>query len=432
MKSTNIRAVVQFQEEKIAIIFEEGLDEQAFLQNCLEEFRLDPVDWNLFEIVNKNLNCKIRTPRHLRHEDELLLLRPIHSQSLSRSISKLNEEFMQKASLDISYISNESFENIQEIISSKQDLESNLNDLIEAQIGEINDEEESITSESNTDQEEINLDELNNQKYEDRDELKTKIILDWGAKNKMKLGFRTGEKVLVKEETRVSIIQCSKREKLGCPFYLEFRTDKGSKIYKLESYWNIHNHGLDKYDSAKSINKEILEKINELKSLAKSNGELTKAINKNFKTNFHPQTIYHQINKLKEQEMGKMTQYAQFFIKMLEEDVQKYQGFYQAKYNGDQFEGCCYVSKRMKRLLEYFSGVLVIDASHKTNRFNLPFLDIAVINNYGQTCTVFFSLLADQKYESYEWSLLNFQKQLKNMPDVVFSDDELALRKGKF
>ena len=188
---------------------------------------------------------------------------------------------------------------------------------------------------------------------------------------------------------------------------------------------------MNKYDSAKSINKAILDKICELKNVAKSNNELTKLVNKKFQKNFHPQIIYHQINKMKDEEIGKTTQDAQFFIKMLEEDSLKYGSYYKPKFNEDKLEGCCYMSKRMKRLGEFFSGLIIIDASHKTNRFNLPLLDVAVINNYGQTCTVFFSLLPNQKYESFEWSLFNLQKQLRNMPDVIFSDDEEALRKGK-
>ena len=101
-----------------------------------------------------------------------------------------------KRQVSISQNPDENFEQSLQV-SSKQEGESNLNDLIEAEIEEINDEEESLTSEDNIDQEEIN--------FQDH--------FRWGAKNKMKLGFRTGEKVLVKEETRVSIIQCPKREK---------------------------------------------------------------------------------------------------------------------------------------------------------------------------------------------------------------------------
>jgi len=89
------------------------------------------------------------------------------------------------------------------------------------------------------------------------------------------------------------------------------------------------------------------------------------------------------------------------------------------------------MSKRMKLLLDHFSDVIIIDASHGTNRFNLPFLDIVVINNYGQTCLSYFSLLSNHQFSSFQWSLQKFKSQLKKMPKVIFSDDEEALRKGK-
>ena len=38
----------------------------------------------------------------------------------------------------------------------------------------------------------------------------------------------------------------------------------------------------------------------------------------------------------------------------------------------------------MKNLLEHFSDVIIIDTSHKTNRFNLAFLDVVVIINTGK------------------------------------------------
>jgi len=54
----------------------------------------------------------------------------------------------------------------------------------------------------------------------------------------MKLNFRTRERVLIKEEIKVTMILCSKKEKLGCPFYLEFKRDRNTKLYKLDSFWN--------------------------------------------------------------------------------------------------------------------------------------------------------------------------------------------------
>jgi len=41
---------------------------------------------------------------------------------------------------------------------------------------------------------EIDVDELRNQRFLNRDELKEKIIITWGAKNKMNLNFRSQRK----------------------------------------------------------------------------------------------------------------------------------------------------------------------------------------------------------------------------------------------
>ena len=95
---------------------------------------------------------------------------------------------------------------------------------------------------------------------------------------------------------------------------------------------------------------------------------------------------------------------------MLEDDNQKRSGFYKAKFLGEnQFDGCSYMSQRMINLMHYFWDVIIVDVSHGTNRFNLPFLDVILINNLGQSCFCYFSLLPNQKYESFLWSLENFK-----------------------
>ena len=444
MNYSSIRAVIQYQEEKIAIVFEKDLREQEFLQICLQEFLLDPQGWNNFELVNVKLDCKIKTPKYLRQEDEFLLLRPSRFKFGCASQVLQEESFKTKTSLksvDASFTSINNEVILGEILASKEegeeDKEAEDDGLLEIEPFVL--QEQSQQTEKNEGEEEkenvnldeckINLDNLISKSFANRTDLKNQVIIEWGLQNKMKLNFQTRERVLIKEDCKITTILCSKKEKLGCPFYLEFKTEKNS--YKLYSYWNVHNHNLNKYDPSKSIDNQIMDKIRELKAIAKSNHELTKSINKTFNKNFHPQTIYHQVKKMKDEEMGKVTEDAQVFIKMLEEDVIKYGGVYNSRFIENKLQGCCFSSKRMIGLLEFFSDVLVVDASHKTNRFNLPVLDVILINNYGQSCTCFFSLMPNQKYDSFEWSLSNFQKQLKKTPKVIFSDDEEALRKGK-
>ena len=84
----------------------------------------------------------------------------------------------------------------------------------------------------------------------------------------------------------------------------------------------------------------------------------------------------------------------------------------------------------MKKVLNSFKDVLIIDTSHKVNRFNMPILDVAVVNNLGKTVCCFFALLPNHKYESFFWALNHLKLQITGTPGVIFSDEEEALTKG--
>jgi hypothetical protein len=275
----------------------------------------------------------------------------------------------------------------------------------------------------------VNIDDLLVEKYSDRDDIKERLIKKWGPEHKLKLNFRAGERVSL-QKIKTSVVYCSKRAQLNCRFYLEFKTNPKCEDYKLVEYWNEHNHDLLEYDISASLTEEMLNEIRSLKNSVKSVTELTKFINEKFNRNFHRQTIYHQVKKLQEEELGKISADAKTFIQMLDDDAKNRNCFYKPRYQETQLAGCCYMSSRMRELLYKFSDVIIIDASHGTNRFNLPYLDIVCVNNFGQTSLCFFSLQPNQKYDSFEWSLLQFRSQLTKKPLVIFSDDEQSLRDG--
>jgi len=90
------------------------------------------------------------------------------------------------------------------------------------------------------------------------------------------------------------------------------------------------------------------------------------------------------------------------------------------------------MTERMKKLANTFYDVVIIDATHKTNRFGMPLLDIITIDNLGKSCTLFIALLRSQKYEEFLWALKCFKNNIQNSPLVIFTDEEDALRKGIF
>jgi len=89
------------------------------------------------------------------------------------------------------------------------------------------------------------------------------------------------------------------------------------------------------------------------------------------------------------------------------------------------------MTNRMINLANLYFDVLIIDTTHKTNRFNLPLLDIIAVNNLGKSVTIFIALLENQKKESFVWALDSFASQLTNKPLLIFSDEEEAIISGK-
>ena len=91
------------------------------------------------------------------------------------------------------------------------------------------------------------------------------------------------------------------------------------------------------------------------------------------------------MQKLKEEELGKASEDADKLIKMLTKDCQERN--YYLKKDDNQLKNICFMTTRMVSLANTFSDVLILDTMHKTNRFNLPLLDI--IANLGRSCTCF-------------------------------------------
>ena len=70
------------------------------------------------------------------------------------------------------------------------------------------------------------------------------------------------------------------------------------------------------------------------------------------------------------------------------------------------------MTKRMIKLANNFNDAIIIDTTHKFKRFNVSLLDIVVINNLRKTSICFFSLLNDQRQESFWWTLEQFKSKL--------------------
>ncbi len=86
----------------------------------------------------------------------------------------------------------------------------------------------------------------------------------------------------------------------------------------------------------------------------------------------------------------------------------------------------------MKKYAYYFSDFVLIDATYKRNRFNLPLINIVGVDNLGRTIVLGFGMLNDETLASYNW----FFKKLKNCwqknPQVFVCDEDQSIQQGNF
>lgn len=422
MEALKVRVFIEYQQQVSLIKLKSQLKDEELLLKVLKKLELNIEEWENYSLHVKTPECRVTRAKDLLQNDILILRREDPKMEVGENQIEISS---QKET--ISEDSNDS-------IRTEFSLDNWLNEDVSEDLGPSvsgENSEESFDSDSSSERTEVEMEvrieEIKAKEWSDRESLSTELNL-WAAKKRMKLSLDSQERKN-KDGTKVSKFYCSKKKQKKCGFYLEFRSkDKG---YILSNSSNIHNHKLFEYDGSSAITEEIFNKIKVLKPVTIDSGALTKAINDEFKTNFDRRTIYYQMKLAVQQEQGVPNDDANNFIKLLEEDAKNKNGIYETLIENGRLKSCYFMSQRMRDQANYFSDVLIIDTSHKVNRFNLPLLDIVSINNLGKTVTCFVGLLGNQNFQTFLWILENFKKQLKKSPTVIFSDEEEALTKGK-
>lgn len=78
------------------------------------------------------------------------------------------------------------------------------------------------------------------------------------------------------------------------------------------------------------------------------------------------------------------------------------------------------------------SEIISIDDTYKTNRFNLPLMQLTGITGLGTTYNIAWALLKNEREESYQWVLSRMRTMAEQreipLPMVMISDYDTALR----
>ena len=334
MNFSSVRVCIQYNSCRKLICFDYGLEEKEMLQKSLQLFELEEQFYLDYELIIPTLNCKITSSNRLLNNDLLLL----NNKSIQEIVSSKDQNYSKDFTLvDADEESSQKSKGYYSLSDSEQlDYYSEQNDdfvsyseyFNQREENDVNTESDMSCNESEANIEghfPISLKAIKKGTFKDREELKMKL-LEWSCSQKFKLNFKTQERIN-QDGVKVSKLICNKKNSKKCQFYLEFRAESNNQ-YMLHTYYNTHNHELEKFHYASAVTKDMLNRIRDLSLISKSYSSLAKGINKEFKMNFHPQTIYYLAKKLEEEELGKLTKDAQNLILLLKKDSFKRGSFY--------------------------------------------------------------------------------------------------------
>ena len=228
---------------------------------------------------------------------------------------------------------------------------------------------------------------------------------------------------------------CTSTKKNNCPFELLGVEQVGGK-------WNVvvdvnkskHNHELGLYEQGHTSSAKLSgDEFQRVIELRRSN-MMPKQILKQLKIE-NPNnacTIKHIENALqknKKQEMGELTT-VQYFFKQLKDHG--YYHWHRSDGESNALGDVLFAHPKSTDLLRLFPHVLLMDATYRTNVYDVPLLEVVGMSSTGQNFHVAFGFIKNEVHDSYLWALQKV-KQLYGedaSPGVIVTDRELALTKA--
>lgn len=78
-------------------------------------------------------------------------------------------------------------------------------------------------------------------------------------------------------------------------------------------------------------------------------------------------------------------------------------------------------------LYQAYPEVLLLDCTYKTNRFNLPLLNMIGITGLRTTFNLVYAFIQTEQEGDYTWVLQQLRRALPILPQIMVTDRELAL-----
>ncbi|GJX86347.1 FAR1-related sequence 5-like protein [Tanacetum coccineum] len=137
-------------------------------------------------------------------------------------------------------------------------------------------------------------------------------------------------------------------------------------------------------------------------------------------------TIYEAQKKIREVERDRKTP-MQVLMSILVDNRYVYQTYTHPITN--QLKALFFVHPTSYEIWHAFSHVLIIDATYKTNVYNMPFVQIVGVTSTRKTFCIAFVFISEEKEENYKWAVEQLKWTLNECMHarVIVTDRELTL-----
>lgn len=181
-----------------------------------------------------------------------------------------------------------------------------------------------------------------------------------------------------------------------------------------------------------TVTEDVEQEVDKFKTKMNTKN-ITKHVNEKFAISLKEEQIRYLTTKLTEKNFGKPDNDAFAFLTLAQQDVLSNGGFFALdRGTGEEFKSIIYISASMLSYAKSFLDLVIIDATYKKNRFNLPLLNVIGVNNYGANIMLAFGLLADEKQLTYDWFFAQLKRAWKQNPINVITDDCQEMQNGNY
>ena len=221
-------------------------------------------------------------------------------------------------------------------------------------------------------------------------------------------------------------------KKHNCPFQVKL-----SERYPGE--WRIsiregheqHNHALGNnphwHTSSSKLTDEEFARVIEMLKCGMSPRETLRQLKQEFKSNCSSlRHIYNADQKYQRMEMGSMAPMA-YFLHMLE--INNYIFTYSKVQGTDVLDGMFLAHPNTREMIRLFPQVVLMDATYKTNLYDMPLVELIGVLPTGQNYHIAFIFLSNERTTSYVWGLTQLRSLFAEVgvsPGVFVTDRELA------